>query len=101
MDKRKTVESIKARQIFEEIKDLPHPFLKTYTVFEADAQIVARNLRKLVDTDTTVTVKNETVYVGTKQHRQTSALIKMIRRLAIHVDDERLYEEAMSLVHTI
>jgi len=102
MDKRQTVESLKAQQIAAEIRDLPHPFLKTYTVFEANAQTVARNLRKLVLTDEIiVTVKKDTLYVGTKQHRKTSELVKLIRKLAMHVDDPRLYDEAMELVRTI
>lgn|ERR1044072_1889393 len=107
MDKRQTVESIKAHQIFAEIKDLAHPFLKTYTVLEFEAQKVAQNLRKLVDTETvTVTVKNTVLYVGTKQYRlpitqKNNELVKMVRKLAMSVDNERLYEEAMELVRSI
>lgn len=104
MDKRQTVESIKAHQIFEEIKDLAHPFLKTFTIFEANTQGVARTLRLLVDTESiTVTVKNTTIYAGTKQKRtpiqeRVKELEKMVRRLALRTDDGRLYDEAMTML---
>jgi hypothetical protein len=99
MDRRQTIESVKGRQIYEEIKNLEHPFLKTFTIFEADTQNVAENLRKFVDADfITVTVKNTTIYVGTRQSRKETELRKMIRKLSLHVDDERLYEEAMTLL---
>lgn len=98
MDKRQTVESIKARQIFAEIKGLPHPFLKTYTLFEANPVLVAQNLRKLVDENTTVTLKNNTMYVGTTQHTRHQKMVKMVKALMLTTDNARLYEEAAALI---
>lgn len=99
MDKRMTVESLKARQIYEEIKNLEHPFSKTYTVFEANAELVRQNLRKLIDPSVTIAVRGDTLYIGTKHYRKDRAeLRKMIRRLALKCDDENLYDEAMTLL---
>ena len=98
MDKRMTVESLKARQIYEEIKNLEHPFSKTYTVFEANAELVRQNLRKLIDPSVTIAVRGDTLYIGTKYHRKDMELRKMIRRLALKCDDENLYDEAMTLL---
>jgi hypothetical protein len=102
MDKRQTVESIKARQIFEEIRNLSHPFQRTYGVFEADSKKIGATLRDLLGgsskSGVTIAVTKDSLVVGTKTARREGRLEKMIRKLALHVDDENLYNEAMALL---
>lgn len=49
----------------------------------------------------TMTHKNGMLYIGTKNPSRVLQLENMIRKLAMHVDDERLYEEALALVKNI
>lgn len=46
----------------------------------------------------TITVKNKSVYIGSRKENRETQLINMIKRLSLYVDDELLYDEAMELV---
>ncbi|HEY6020742.1 MAG TPA: hypothetical protein VIY48_12860 [Candidatus Paceibacterota bacterium] len=99
IDRRQTEISIRAHEIFNEIKDLPHPFLKSYATGE-DTLKIGDALRRLTrGMNITITKKPYVLYVGTKQKSLNDRMKDMIRRLALQIDDELLYDEAMELIH--
>lgn len=101
-DGRATPISQRAHEIYNEIKDLPHPFTKSYNTGE-DTLKLAEALHNVMRgtalrRKVTVTIKPYVLYVGTKQKSREDHLTDMIRRLALQVDDEALYDEAMTLI---
>lgn len=108
-DTRQTLASQKAWGIYAEVSGLEHPFTQTYNL-KGEGLQVAKTLRALMGaaskTGVSIVAREDYIVVGTRRYLQTpvrreAILEDMIRRLAMHVDDEKLYEEAMKLVGVI
>lgn len=100
MSNLQTPESIKAREIYDEISVLQHPFERTYLV-DRPHQIRARLgvfMGLVLKEKVTTEIKGDTLVIRTKSPNRITQLENMIRRLALRVDDENLYEEAMRLL---
>lgn len=101
MDKRKTTNSIAARRIADEVRDLPLPFSRTYEV--ANGSAVRNTLKQhLRGSNIKISLRGNTLVVsGARELPREAQLVEMVRKLALHVDDEDLYDEARRLVRTI
>lgn len=107
-DARQTPASKKAWGIYAEIADIDPPFTKTYGV-EEDPERVAKVLRALIGASSTtgisVLIEGNCITVGTRRKnsplRREEILEEMVRKLAMKVDDDKLYEEALALVRYI
>lgn len=109
MDKRRTPESLFAHSVFESVKNLPRPFRISFNAEGRNEKLVRETLRKLMrdkrefdDVSTSILPGSVTVFSkDTKIKSRETRLIEMVRRLAMHVDNESLYEEALALVKSI
>lgn len=106
-DRRFSPESIKAQQILVPVLSAQHPFTMEFVIEEElDVNKVMQNVRnrmrsKGVAEEYSLTTRPRQLFISTRRPRKETAERRMIRKLAMHVDNERLYEEAMALVGTI
>lgn len=101
---RQTDVSKKALEIYGEVLPYLESGEKFLSVYEVDeAEKVHTRLRGVFNEKgwtgiVQISESGGKLYVGRKRARNEENLRKMVRKLASHVDDDRLYEEAMALV---
>src|SRR5512147_2107389 len=95
-----------AKEIIADLENRQHPFITEFPLKEFDGAVLAQRIRSILRyrsdaTQYTITVKSDRLFIGTRKQRRLKIYEQMIRRLALHVDDENLYDEAQKLVGTI
>lgn len=95
-----TINSRQARQILTEVIDLPAPFLREYYI--PNPHLVARSLKWMLwyrkRRGVKVVVDEDVLYVKSSEQNRINELTDMIHKLLLHIEDEKLYEEAMKLL---
>ena len=95
--------SVAAEAIFEELKGLRNcEFLRKYEPKNISAVkhgLYARFRREGLDYK--IIVREDALWIRSKPQSRQQRLEAMIRKLAMHVEDEKLYEEALALVDYI
>lgn len=90
-----------ARAIFDEVKGFRNQeFVRSYKI-AVSMKAVRSNLyffMRQEGLDFKLVVDGDTLWVRSKPQTRQQRLETMIRKLAMHVEDEKLYEEALALI---
>lgn len=102
MDKRTTPASRRAHEIYKDV--LTRDVVSTLYFCEqptATAKVLRKLLGGSMRSGVHVTTADDGIYVFIKKESREERLVALIRKMAMHVDDEALYEEALAIVGTI
>jgi hypothetical protein len=103
-DKRVTRESAVAHQILEEMLPMRDKVFSTSYTVDAKIATVREYLYDLFNREGLrfqMTIDGNQLYIRSRKEAYVQRLERMIRKLAMHCGDEKLYEEALDLVGTI
>jgi hypothetical protein len=100
MDKRSTPESRKANEVIEAIYLIEPPFSITISLQGFKPRPIYDRVRHaFAKTNVAFSLKGNMLIAGNRHVRTETRLKNIIRKLMIAVDDEKLYEEAMEVLH--
>lgn len=94
-----TVENLRAREIVREIDKAPRPFSRHFPADGMNAKRLAQCIRvMMLKKGIVVSVRGNEVIVASQVQRKETRERNLIRKMMLHVDDERLYDEAMEVL---